>query len=263
MKRLGLFSLALLAGCVPTQKEYTIIRETSRPAVEETQPVTEKAAVKTETTVTQTPSVATPTVETQTACGGMPCMQPAPTYYAGTYNRPQGMYQSEQHIAYQSGGCGGQVMCGQNLAATLGGSVMNMPAAQMMGAAPVQPLPMPVQMTAQPTMPQVQTTTIQVPVQIPVNGQMIQTQTFYETQMMPDMVSAQTNAQMPVTEQMSVVILQHPVNRDLVKCSFADMNCVSAYEAQGYVQLRGASDFSAYNAVSTNTWQNNNNIPRW
>ena len=34
MKRLGFFSIALLAGCVPTQKEYTIIRETSRPVVQ-------------------------------------------------------------------------------------------------------------------------------------------------------------------------------------------------------------------------------------
>lgn len=264
MKRLGLFSMALLAGCVPTHKEYTIIRETSRPAVEETV-VTKEAVDPIQTTGIQT------TAQVTSQCGSAPCAQPAPTYFAGTYNKPQGVYQTQQPITYQSGGCGGQVMCGQNLAATLGGTVMNMSNTQMMGATVAQPLPAPVQMMTQPTTPQMpsqqmQTTTIQVPVQIPTSGQMLQTETFYETQVMPNIVVSQVPMMptvAPTMEQPTIIILQHPVNRDLVKCSFGDAACVAGYEGQGYVQLRNTTDFSGYNAVSTSTWQNNNNIPRW
>ena len=49
MKRLGFFSIALLAGCVPTQKEYTIIRETSRPVVQVDELTLPTEAVETKT----------------------------------------------------------------------------------------------------------------------------------------------------------------------------------------------------------------------
>ncbi len=264
MKRLGFFSIALLAGCVPTQKEYTIIRETSRPVVQvddltlPTEPVEAKA--KTEIT---TPAAATQTtIPCPQAADGKPaCMQPAPTYFAGTYNQPQGVYQTQQHITYQSGGCGGQVMCGQNLASSLGGTVMNMPT-QTMQMAPM-PMPMPVQAQAQPVM---------MPLTMPA-PQMVQTEVFYETQTVP--MNAQIMGQMPVSVQtqltnVSEIILQHPVNRDLVKCTFGDTNCLMSYQAQGYAQLQNAPVVPTYNTAMPNTpyavsgtWQDNTNIPRW
>ncbi|MBR5130853.1 MAG: hypothetical protein IKV03_06495 [Alphaproteobacteria bacterium] len=265
MKRLGLFSIALLAGCVPTQKEYTIIRETSRPVVQtEEQSITPAQSGAVETKTTAVVSETTPATSPcpHVAPNGKPaCMQPAPTYFAGTYNQPQGVYQTQQHIAYQSGGCGGQVMCGQNLASTLGGTIMNMPA-QTMHATSV-PIQMPTQQV------QVQS----MPLTMPAAPQMIQTEVFYETQTVP--MNAQIMAQMPTAVQAQLmgtpdVILQHPINRDLVKCSFGDMNCLIAYEAQGYAQLHNTTVAPTYNAVVPNqnytvsgTWQDNNNIPRW
>ncbi len=261
MKRLGLFSVMLLAGCVPTQKEYTIIRETSRPVtVQAEESVAVQQSVTTQNTQ-ESQLAPTPTTPCQQAAanGGAPCLQPAPTYFAGTYNKPQGVYQTHQHIAYQSGGCGGQVMCGQNLAATLGGNVMNMPAQSM--AVSATPIQMPIQ--------------VSLP-QMPIPTQMVQTQMLYETpalsvtsQGMPFQMSAPVTTQgSDTTEATSVVILQHPINRDLVKCPLGDVNCVIAYEAQGYIQLQNTATsygntMSTVNYAVGGTWQNNNNIPRW
>lgn len=265
MKRLGFFSIALLAGCVPTQKEYTIIRETSRPVVQvdELTLPTETVETKTKSEVAPTSVATTTQTPTTTPCShttdGKPaCMQPAPTYFAGTYNQPQGVYQTQQHIAYQSGGCGGQIMCGQNLSSALGGTVMNMPA-QTMQMAPI-PMQMPVQ---QPVM---------MPLTVPTQP-MVQTEVFYETQTVP--MNAQIMSQMPVSIQTqltnaSEIILQHPVNRDLVKCTSVDANCLMTYQAQGYVQLQNAPVMPTYNTALPNTpyavsgtWQDNTNIPRW
>ena len=269
MKRLGLISIALLAGCVPTQKEYTIIRETSRPVVQTEEPtvsVSQVEVAETKTPVaasapTQTTNATTPCSQ-MTANGQPACMQPAPTYFAGTYNQPQGVYQTQHHIAYQSGGCGGQVMCGQNLASTLGGTVMNMPAQTIQVAA------IPTPMQAQATQPQ----QIALPLPMPA-PQMVQTEVFYETQTIP--MNTQIMGQIPAAVQaqlatVSEVILQHPVNRDLVKCTFGDMNCIAAYQTQGYMQLQNAPVTPTYNTTTQNatyaisgTWQDNNNIPRW
>ena len=261
MKRLGLISIALLAGCVPTQKEYTIIRETSRPVVqaeEQTAPVSQVVIEETKTlATTPTQTTNTTTACSQTTANGQPaCMQPAPTYFAGTYNQPQGVYQTQQHIAYQSGGCGGQVMCGHNLASTLGGTVMNMPAQTMQVAA------MPMQMPTQPVQPQ----QITLPLPTMPTSQMVQTEVFYETQTMP--MNAQIMGQMPAAVQaqlatVSEVILQHPMNRDLVKCTFGDVNCIMAYQAQGYVQLQNAPITPNATYAISGAWQDNNNIPRW
>ena len=270
MKRLGLFSIMLLAGCVPTQKEYTIIRETSRPVeiqpeeqIEiqkniETQVATQIPATQQTVTVNQAQDTLATPCQQMGQNGGPACLQPAPTYFAGTYNKPQGMYQTQQHIAYQSGGCGGQVMCGQNLSSTLGGTMMHMPSQTMTVA------PMPVQMPVQAQIPQAMT--------MPVANPVVQTEMFYETQTLPMSLPAMP-IQMPAQIQpatledvTSVVILQHPVNRDLVKCSVADTNCLIAYEAQGYVQLRNTAYGNTHTHVDytvNGTWQNNNNIPRW
>ena len=265
MKRLGFLSIVLLAGCVPTQKEYTIIRETSRPAtqIEDLTLPVSSAETKTETSAT---AVATATQSTtpcsQTTTEGKPaCLQPAPTYFAGTYNQPQGVYQTQQHIAYQSGGCGGQVMCGQNLASALGGTVMNVPAQTM------QMAPLPIQMPMQ-----IPTQSAVMPLTIPTQ-QMVQTEVYYETQTVP--MNAQIMNQMPVSVQTqltnaSEIILQHPVNRDLVKCTSVDANCLMTYQAQGYVQLQNAPVMPTYNTAMpstpyaiSGTWQDNTNIPRW
>jgi hypothetical protein len=80
---------------------------------------------------------------------------------------------------------------------------------------------------------------------------------------------------MPVSVQTQItnaseIILQHPVNRDLVKCTSVDTNCLMAYQAQGYVQLQNAPVVPTYNTSLPNTayavsgtWQDNTNIPRW
>ena len=267
MKRLGLFSIALLAGCVPTQKEYTIIRETSRPVtqIEETTakaPQTNVAETKTSSAEVSTQATnTTPTCPYMTANGQPSCLQPAPTYFAGTYNKPQGVYQTQQQIAYQSGGCGGQVMCGHNLASALGGAIMNMPAQAMQPTAAAAQIPSQVQM--QPMM---------LPLTVPTQ-QMVQTEVFYETQTIP--MNNPVVQQIPTTTQnqlaaASEIILQHPTNRDLVKCTLGDANCTIAYQAQGYVPLQNAPVMPTYNITIPNTpyavsgtWQDNNNIPRW
>lgn len=276
MKRLGLFSIALLAGCVPTQKEYTIIRETSRPVVqvEDKNIPTLPEAVETKTVAPTPAAPVTTSTQTTTPCphmttdGKPACLQPAPTYFAGTYNQPQGVYQTQQHIAYQSGGCGGQIMCGQNLTSTLGGNIMNMPI-QNMQTAPAQiQIPTSVQMPTQ-TQPQ---STVMIPVAMPA-PQMLQTEVYYETQTVP--MNAQIMAQMPASVQaqltnVSEVVLQHPTNRDLVKCTYGDVNCMTVYQTQGYIPLQNTPIAPSYNATLPNTpyavsstWQDNTNIPRW
>lgn len=76
----------------------------------------------------------------------------------------------------------------------------------------------------------------------------------------------------PVQNQMgagSVVVLQHPMTRELVRCDFTDYNCIGSYESQGYVQLRAAPHFAGSNDIPSDTdypprrYRDNNNIPRW
>lgn len=83
---------------------------------------------------------------------------------------------------------------------------------------------------------------------------------------------AQTNQNTGVQNNMgagSVVVLQHPMTRELVRCDFTDYNCIGSYESQGFVQLRAAPHFAGYNDVPSNTdypprrYRDNNNIPRW
>lgn len=67
----------------------------------------------------------------------------------------------------------------------------------------------------------------------------------------------------------SVIVLQNPMTRELVRCDFTDYNCVGSFESQGYVQLRAAPHFAGYNDVPSATdypprrYRDNNNIPRW
>lgn len=262
MKRLLFLSVALLAGCVPAQKEYTIIRETSRPVTVESE---QKPVSVTPAPATQPVQQAQPIQPTQPANSGCQaanggCVNnPAPTYFAGTYaTKPQQITTTAQ-IGYQQPTCGGQMICGQGLATQLGTQHLTVPAQPIVQQMPAQTV----------TMPAIQLPAQQMPAMglpaMPMNGQMIQTEVVYETPAMPVQ-------QMPVmTEtQSSVIILQHPVNRDLVKCSLGDANCLMSYEAQGYVQLRNTPHFAGYNAVlgdadypAGSMWRDNNNIPRW
>lgn len=115
----------------------------------------------------------------------------------------------------------------------------------------------------------------------------VQTQPIYTTVQQPQMMPAQIQQPMMAPQQQmvnagmvaptnqslagngSLIILQHPVNRDLVKCEFGDSSCLSMYETQGYVQLRNAPHFAGYNDVPSDSdyparrWRENNNIPRW
>lgn len=67
----------------------------------------------------------------------------------------------------------------------------------------------------------------------------------------------------------SAVVLQNPMTRELVRCDFADYNCIGSYESQGYIQLRAAPHFAGYNDIPSDTdypprrYRDNNNIPRW
>lgn len=72
-----------------------------------------------------------------------------------------------------------------------------------------------------------------------------------------------------VTEEVSLVVLQHPLNRDLVKCVGTDQSCIATYEQQGYVQLfntpqfAGSKDVQSEQDYPAERWRENNNIPRW
>lgn len=72
-----------------------------------------------------------------------------------------------------------------------------------------------------------------------------------------------------LAEDSSVVIMQHPANRDLVKCGNSDNQCLLSYQSAGYVQLRNAPHFAGHNDIPsdsdypTRRWRDNNDIPRW
>lgn len=71
----------------------------------------------------------------------------------------------------------------------------------------------------------------------------------------------------PIQGSDQIVILQHPVQRDLVKCSFVDLRCISGYELQGYVQLSRTpmvpvSVEQQYDVLD-GKWSDSANVPRW
>ena len=72
--------------------------------------------------------------------------------------------------------------------------------------------------------------------------------------------------------QSGYIILQHPIQRDLVRCPVTDDVCLESYERLGYVRAENLSRFTAQDELNTagtyptNTygqWRENNNIPRW
>lgn len=212
MKQVLFLSLFLVTACMPAKKEYTVIREQSRPATEITAPVC-------------------PT--SKPVCPFSTSSAPAqtPVYYAGTYTMQQPTMQ------------------------------FMVPAETMMQPAMMQAPVMtaPAVSYTYGTAPVMQQQTPQQPAMMMQNTQM--TQTVQTTQ--------NGGMETTVTEDASVIIMQHPSNRDLVKCAGGDDQCVLSYQSQGYVQLKNAPHFAGYNDVPsdsdypTRRWRDNNDIPRW
>lgn len=113
---------------------------------------------------------------------------------------------------------------------------------------------------AQETFPQaIQQPTQPVLQQQPSADYLLPKEDVYPTQ--PSVIEA------PIQPSDQIVILQHPVQRDLVKCSFADLRCISGYELQGYVQLSRTpmvpvSVEQNYDVLD-GKWSNSSNVPRW
>ena len=72
--------------------------------------------------------------------------------------------------------------------------------------------------------------------------------------------------------QSGYIILQHPIQRDLVRGPVKDDVCLESYERLGYVRAENLSRFTAQDELNTagtyptNTygqWRENNTIPRW
>ena len=70
------------------------------------------------------------------------------------------------------------------------------------------------------------------------------------------------------------IIMQHPVQRDLVRCPVTDDVCLQSYERLGYVRSNNLSGYAAQEEVNvapvktqpSNTagqWRENSSIPRW
>ena len=68
------------------------------------------------------------------------------------------------------------------------------------------------------------------------------------------------------------IIMQHPIQRDLVRCPVTDDVCLQSYERLGYIRSKNLSRFTAQDELDTagtyptNTagqWRENNSIPRW
>jgi len=64
-----------------------------------------------------------------------------------------------------------------------------------------------------------------------------------------------------------IIILQHSVQRDLVKCTASDLRCISGYEMQGYVQLSQTPSVPVsveqkYDVLD-GKWSDSSNVPRW
>lgn len=79
--------------------------------------------------------------------------------------------------------------------------------------------------------------------------------------------SQPTLLEAPVQASDQIVILQHPTQRDLVKCSFADLRCISGYELQGYVQLSRTPSVPVsveqqYDVLD-GKWSDSSSVPRW
>lgn len=215
MKYALILPALLLIGCTPVQKEYTVIRETSRP-VHETDEVLVSMPEENEPTtqyqeLTQNTIVDTPQNPYAThTCTQQGCAKPAPTYFAGTYTGPQTQQIQTYPVESQHIGCGYHTVCGAQLPTHIGGNVLDMNT-RTIQTVPVAPQPIIVEQ--------------QEMAYVPVLAQS-----------MP--IHMQAPSQTQTANQQSTLILQHPVYRDLVKCLEGDFYCIRQYESHGYIPLQ-------------------------
>ena len=68
------------------------------------------------------------------------------------------------------------------------------------------------------------------------------------------------------------IIMQHPIQRDLVRCPVSDDVCLQSYERLGYVRSNNLSRFTVQDELNTagtyptnavGQWRENNSVPRW
>lgn len=68
------------------------------------------------------------------------------------------------------------------------------------------------------------------------------------------------------------IIMQHPIQRDLVRCPVTDDVCLQSYERLGYVRSNNLSRFATQEETNTKPtqpansvgqWRENNSVPRW
>ncbi len=94
-----------------------------------------------------------------------------------------------------------------------------------------------------------------------------QKQPSYVPQKVPSAYSSQPQGVMQSND--GFIIMQHPIQRDLVRCPVTDDVCLSSYERLGYIQSKNLSRFTAEDDCTLETdypagkWRDNNVIPRW
>lgn len=71
-------------------------------------------------------------------------------------------------------------------------------------------------------------------------------------------------------ENSTFIILQHPIQRDLVRCPASDDVCLESYERLGYVRSNNLSRFTEQDRLPADTpssvagqWRENSSSPRW
>lgn len=64
--------------------------------------------------------------------------------------------------------------------------------------------------------------------------------------------------------QPGYIIMQHPIQRDLVRCPASDDVCMQSYERLGYVRSANLSRYTTQDETNTSgQWRENNSVPRW
>lgn len=71
-------------------------------------------------------------------------------------------------------------------------------------------------------------------------------------------------------ESSTFIILQHPIQRDLVRCPASDDVCLESYERLGYIRSNNLSRFTEQDRLPADTpssvagqWRENSSTPRW
>lgn len=250
-----LFLGLLTAACTTqplVQKEYTVIRETSRPATVETE-VKETKTVPAQSAVQQPVVMAQPMVVAPTQPISMvPAVSPVqPVLMQPNFQQMQPVYMPTQNACGSYyGGCGDQVATPAPVMMYYGEPTAYVEQTVLAGVQTT----IPAQTQATEPCPHVRPAE---PLRSPYNPSV-------------EPVSQSVLTLEPTqSEAPSIIVLQHPAARDLVRCLISDSQCISAYERLGYVQLRHSPQFAGEKeALSVSDYparkyHDNNNIPRW